>query len=44
VYRRWEIIIMRFRGPNGNTQSLLTALALDPEKDKLHLTNAYPAE
>jgi len=29
VYRRWEIIILRFRGPNGNTQSLLTAWALE---------------
>lgn len=41
AYRLWEIVIPRFRGPNGNVQPILTAWALDPRRDKPHFTNAY---
>ncbi len=44
VYRQWEIVIPNFRGPNGNVAPLLTAWALDPDKDRPHFTNAYPAK
>lgn len=44
LYRRWEIVIPDFRGPNGNAASLLTAWALAPWRDRPHFTNAYSAE
>ncbi|CAA9451628.1 MAG: hypothetical protein AVDCRST_MAG14-1005 [uncultured Rubrobacteraceae bacterium] len=42
VVREWEIIIPRFRGPNGNEGPVLTAWALDPLNDRPHLSTAYP--
>jgi hypothetical protein len=43
-YRRFEIVIPRFRGPNGNVSSVVTGWASDPSKDEPHLTNAYPVK
>jgi hypothetical protein len=40
--RRWELVIPRFRGPNGNEGPVLTAWAHAPGKDSPHLTTAYP--
>jgi filamentous hemagglutinin len=40
--RKWELVIPRFRGPNGNEGPVLTAWALPPDKDRPHLTTAYP--
>jgi len=40
--RRWELVIPRFRGPEGNEGAVLTAWALVPEQDLPHLTTAYP--
>ena len=40
--RRWELVIPRFRGPNGNEGPVLTAWALSPGKDSPHLSTAYP--
>jgi filamentous hemagglutinin len=40
--RKWELVIPRFRGPNGNEGPVLTAWALAPGKDRPHLTTAYP--
>jgi hypothetical protein len=40
--RRWELVIPRFRGPNGNEGPVLTAWALEPGKNRPHLTTAYP--
>lgn len=42
VYRRWELVIPRFEGPNGNVGPVLTAWALVPGADRPHLTTAYP--
>lgn len=42
TYRRWELVIPRFRGPNGNVGPVLTAWALDPDRDLPHLTTARP--
>jgi len=42
VVRRWELVIPRFRGPNGNECPVLTAWALDPGRDHPHLTTARP--
>lgn len=42
TYRRWELIIPRFRGPNGNVGPVLTAWALDPDSGLPHLTTARP--
>ncbi|MBA3390887.1 MAG: hypothetical protein H0U02_16285 [Rubrobacter sp.] len=42
MIRRWELVIPRFRGPNGNEGPVLTAWALVPGKDLPHLTTAYP--
>lgn len=41
VYRRWEIIVPRFRGPNGNVEPILTTWALVPRQDRPHFTSAY---
>lgn len=40
--RRWELVILRFRGPNGKEGPILTAWALDPNRDLPHLTTARP--
>ena len=40
--RRWELVIPRFHGPNGNEGPVLTAWALSPGKDRPHLTTAFP--
>ncbi len=42
TFRRWELVIPRFRGPNGNLSPVLTAWALDPARDLPHLTTALP--
>ncbi|MEJ7840390.1 MAG: DUF6883 domain-containing protein [Rubrobacter sp.] len=39
---RWEIVIPRFQGPNGNVVPVLTAWALVPDRDLPHLTTAWP--
>ncbi len=41
-YRRWELVIPDFEGPNGNAAPLLTAWALDPDKNRPHMSTAYP--
>jgi hypothetical protein len=41
-YRRWELVIPDFEGPNGNVAPLLTAWALDPEEERSHMSTAYP--
>lgn len=41
-FRRWELVIPRFRGPNGNVGPVLTAWALDPGRNLPHLTTARP--
>jgi hypothetical protein len=42
TFRRWDLVIPRFRGPNGNVSPVLTAWALDPARDVPHLTTALP--
>jgi hypothetical protein len=42
TFRRWELVIPRFRGPNGNVSPVPTAWALDPDRDIPHLTTALP--
>lgn len=42
VFLRWQLDIPRFKGPNNNVGPVLTAWALEPERDRPHLTNAYP--
>lgn len=44
VIRKWELVIPRFRGPNGNVGPVLTAWALDPDvgKARPHLVTAFP--
>lgn len=42
IVRRWELVIPRFRGPNGNERPVLTAWALDSGRDRPHLTTARP--
>jgi hypothetical protein len=44
VIRRWELVIPRFRGPNGNVGPVLTAWALDPDvgEARPHLVTAFP--
>lgn len=42
VFRRFNLDIPRFEGPNGNVANVLTAWALDPGSEVPHLTNAYP--
>ncbi len=41
-YRRWELLVPDCEGPNGNVAPLLTAWALDPDKDRPHLSTAFP--
>jgi hypothetical protein len=33
-YRRWELLVPDFEGPNGNVAPLLTAWALDLGRDR----------
>lgn len=42
--RRWELVIPRFRGPNGNVGPVLTAWALDRDvgEARPHLVTAFP--
>lgn len=40
--RRWELVIPRFRGPNGNAGAVSTAWALHPGRELPHLTTARP--
>lgn len=42
VVREWELIIPRFRGPNGNEGSVLTAWAFDRPNGRPHFSTAYP--
>lgn len=42
LIRRWELVIPRFSGPNGNEGPVLTAWALTPGRDRPHLTSAWP--
>ena len=42
IYRRYEVTIPDFRGPNGNVGPVLTAWTHDPRRDRPHLTNAFP--
>lgn len=42
IVREWELVIPRFRGPNGNEGPVLTAWTLDPLNDRPHLSTAYP--
>ena len=42
IFRRWELMIPRFRGPNGKEGPVLTAWALEPDRDLPHLTTARP--
>ena len=44
VIRKWELVIPRFRGPNGNVGPVLTVWALDPDvgEDSPHLVTAFP--
>jgi len=42
IVREWELVIPRFRGPNGNEGPVLTAWAFDPLNDRPHLSTAYP--
>lgn len=42
VVRRWEIVIPRFRGPDGNEHPVKTAWALESDNDHPHLTTAFP--
>jgi hypothetical protein len=42
AYRRFELNIPRFEGPNGTVENVLTAWALNPEDKVPHLVTAYP--
>lgn len=42
LIHRWELVIPRFSGPNGNPEPVLTAWALAPGRDRPHLTSARP--
>lgn len=44
VIRQWQLLIPRFRGPNGNEGPVKTGWAFDPlaGEARPHLTNAYP--
>ncbi len=44
VIRKWELVIPRFQGPNGNVGPVLTAWALDPDvgEDSPHLVTTFP--
>jgi len=40
--RQWELLIPRFRGPNGNEGPVKTGWAHDPSNDRPYLSTAYP--
>jgi hypothetical protein len=40
--RRWELVIPRFLGPNGNVGPVRTAWALEPGRNHPHLATAFP--
>ncbi len=42
VIRQWQLLVPRFRGPNGNTGAVKTGWAFDPLASRPHLTTAYP--
>jgi len=44
VIRQWQLLIPRFRGPNGNEGPVKTGWAFDPASPvgRPHLTNAFP--
>ena len=42
IVREWELVVPRFRGPDGNEGPVLTAWAFDPSNDHPHLSTAYP--
>lgn len=42
LIRRWELVIPRFRGPNGNEGPVRTTWALSPGREKPHLVTAFP--
>lgn len=46
VIRQWQLLIPRFRGPNGNERPVKTGWAFDPASPageaRPRLTNAYP--
>lgn len=42
IVREWELVMPRFRGPNGNEGPVVTGWALDPLNDQPHLSTAYP--
>lgn len=39
---QWQLLIPRFRGPNGRTAPVKTGWAFDPLIGRPHLTNAFP--
>jgi hypothetical protein len=39
--RQWELLIPRFRGPNGNEGPVRTGWPLDSSNDRPHLSTAY---
>ncbi len=42
IIRQWQLLVPRFRGPNGNEGPVKTGWAFDPLYSRPHLTNAYP--
>lgn len=42
ILREWELLIPRFRGPNGNEAPAITGWTLDPLNERPHLSTAYP--
>jgi hypothetical protein len=42
VMREWELVIPRFRGPNGNEGPVITGWAFDPLNEHPRLSTAYP--
>lgn len=42
IVREWELVIPRFRGPNGREGPVVTGWAFDPPNDYPHLSTAYP--
>lgn len=42
IVREWELLIPRFRGPNGNEGPVITGWALDPLNERPYLSAAYP--
>lgn len=42
IIRQWQLLVPRFRGPNGNEGPVKTGWAFDPLASRPHLTNAYP--